>query len=173
DLDGNGLADLVIGMDNGGPGVTANEVYVLLTSGLRGVESFGVGTSGCFGPVRLFATAPATVGNQTFAFVSDSAPPGGFGYLLVAGVAARVNAGVDPFGIGLVFHLDVANQPLFQITPIAADSAGVCVLPSAVGNVPSLAGFRFECQALWYFGACLPASLGYASSNGLEVRILP
>ncbi|HKE00075.1 MAG TPA: VCBS repeat-containing protein [Planctomycetota bacterium] len=168
DLDGNGRVDLVVGH------AVASSVSVLLNDAHApaGTSLAGIGTPGCAGTHGLAATSAPAIGNASFAIATTQAPPSAVGLCLVADVANA--AGSDPFGLGLVVHLDVFASTTLLPLPASSDGSGYALSPAAIPNAPGLAGATVHAQSIWVWsgaGACTPSPFGLSSSKVLSVTL--
>lgn len=174
DLDGNGRGDLLVGIDRlQGPAAGSAEGTVILAPGVAGLETYGAGTPGCAGRMRLYGNLPPVVGNSGFAFTCTNAPISGAGFLVVSPATARVDAGFEPLGLGFLLHVDTLTQPYYVLQNVVSDITGHSVVAAPVPNVPALAGLGAVAQMVWYFGPCSGTSFGFTSTNGLAFSIQP
>ena len=173
DVDGDCYADFVVGHQQFALGFVAAAHVVSLGAGL-GLELYGEGTPGCFGPMCLSAETGPVVNNQNFAFTCSNARPFGLGALFAVPVAGRLDPGqLDSFGIGITLHVDTSFGVLSQFQ-LPADGNGFARVAAPVPDVPALAGFQFCLQAFYNWGPTCPGlPFGWSSTNGLEVTILP
>ncbi len=137
-----------------------------------GVAHYGVGTPGCSGSHTLTAINSPVIGNPAFTLRTSQAPVFGFGLL---GVASQGDvAGSDPFGIGLLMHLQVAN-PLLLTASVFSDGNGVGNCQFGIPPSSVLAGLSLHAQTVWFWDAlaCTPSLLGLSSSPGLQFDLQP
>jgi len=126
--------------------------------GADGLESYGASTPGCAGPLELRGNSKPRIGNAGFALVGTAAPAGGGGLLGLSSAPASLPVA----GITLL----VSPAGLVTI-PIAADAAGVAVLPIALPPEPLLVGVVLYAQTA--FGSLC----GLSASQGLRLAIRP
>lgn len=172
DIDGDGFDEIAFTRDRAQFLSFNQDVYFVKPRRLDGVEAFGEGTPGCRGKVRLLGNSPPRVGNTQFTIITDGAPPLTSGVTLLAESTARLDPGVDLFGLGLVFHLDPTLAPGAIPVTTVTDASGFASIPSPLPNLPILAGFDFLLQGIWFDGPCQPG-FGYSMTNGLEITLLP
>ena len=101
------------------------------------------------------------------------ADPGAAGLLLLA--TDGDVAGSDPFGLGVILHVDLAAGPLFTL-PAQADSAGLAALALPVPASPALADEVLDFQFVFLPSSpapCAASPLGLTSSRGLRVVVQP
>ncbi len=156
----------------------AHQVDGLLTGGAAYVWrdvgpaqfSFGTGTPGCAGPHAMTAGA-AEIGSAIFVLRTDLAPDSALGLCVIGDVADLV--GHDPFGIGILLHVDLMASPNLVALDIVSNSAGRAAVVVTIPDLPSLVGSTFNAQAIWYWGAavCLPP-YNLSSSPGVAFPIL-
>jgi hypothetical protein len=142
------------------------------TLGSPGLTPYGTGTPGCSGPSNVTAALLPNVGQLAFAFLGDNAPPSSLGLCLVTD--SQDYAGSDPFGLGVLLHVDFffANEVFGLDMPI--DATGNGVSPAPIPPSPFLAGKSYYAQTLLLWsGPCSLPPFGLSSSRGLQVTILP
>ncbi len=169
DMDGDGRPDVVV-VDLAGDSVI---VFHCIVPPPQGVSSFGSGTPGCHGAVGMSANGPLVAGAGGFAVTATNAPPSSVGLCLLAD-AADV-AGADPFGIGLLLHLDLLASGRVHDVPLPSDASGIAWAPLAIPlGVP--AGTTLYAQSFWIEAAafaCSANGLGVVSSKGLRIEVQP
>lgn len=102
----------------------------------------------------------------------DRTPPGGAGY---RGLSLGSDVpGSDPFGLGVILHVDPLSS-FVQIEPaFASDEAGQGAASLPVPAHPGLAGATVFAQAVWtWTGPCQPSLPGLSSSAGLRLTVQP
>jgi len=148
DVDGDGFPDVVL-CSSRAPLVRAHSFVP------RGLRSYGTGTPGCAGPLRLLATGLPTLGNA--AFEMHLAGAGASVSSLLMGDAPDV-AGTMRFNA--LFHLD--PQPLggfgilSRTTLPSPDGQRSIVANFPIPNDPVLAGLTYYFQGVSFFphGTC-------------------
>lgn len=137
-----------------------------------GLANYGLGTSGCEGPLRIDASREPRIGTPGFTLRCDRAPAGGAGLFVLGGVPDV--AGSDPLGYGVLFHIDPTPPNLVRLLPTVADADGLAARVVPVPPSPALIGRTLYFQAAFDWSAtCLPSSSGYATSDGLAVTVRP
>jgi hypothetical protein len=147
-------------------------VYPNGASDAAGASAFGTGTSGCDGLGGLAANGTLAVGGSLRVLASN-APPASIGFGLVA--AGALPSGADPFGIGIVLHVDVLAGAPFLFA-WRSDASGVASRAFSIPPDPLLAGVAIPLQAFWPWSAsagCDPSPLLLSSSRGLQLVIGP
>jgi hypothetical protein len=172
DLDQNQFSDLIVGApgaDDSGP----ESGFVRLVSLFpKGVSLYGSGTPGCAGPVLSFTGSAPSVGNANFAFTESHVPPGVLSLGLVS--SAFEASGNDPFGIGVIFLVNLVQASEVYTLDVASDASGHGYVKVAIPNNPSFVGKTYYYQAISYWGGiCQVGPLGFSSSNGIAMTILP
>ena len=87
-----------------------------------------------------------------FALICDKAPAASLGLAIVAD--AQDASGSDPFGLGVLLHVDLTAATLVLPLDIASDASGNATVVCPIPNSPALAGQSFYGMALWAWGAC-------------------
>lgn len=149
------------------PGFASNRVACRIW-GPAGLNRYGSGTPGCNGALRLLGASAPRPGNAAFALVGDRLQPSAPAFVLV-GTAADV-AGSDPFGLGVILHVQAAG---LSVVTVSSDAFGVAALTIPLPNVASLVGASLFAQSASFFTACLPSPFGLATSNGVGLTVLP
>ncbi len=137
-----------------------------------GLAAFGAGTPGCTGAEVMGATTCPRVDTPAFALTCSNAPPGTLGLALVAD-AADV-AGSDPFGLGVVLHVDLFGALEILALDFPVDASGKATAPAPISAAPGLVGKTYYAQGLFaWSGPCVPSLYGLSTSNGLALTIQP
>ncbi|MBI3817523.1 MAG: FG-GAP repeat protein [Planctomycetes bacterium] len=181
DADVNAVPDLIIGAPysnkNGADSGSAYTVF-RYDHTLFGLASFGTGTPGCEGPEFVFANSNPTMANAGYAITCTNAPRSAMGVLAVGN--AYDPSGSDPFGLGILFHIDFASTTEFFAFPIISNIAGFAEVSTPIPNNPQLVGNTYIAQAYWNWapelgGLCItiPSVSALSSSNGLWMTIQP
>ncbi len=133
---------------------------------------FGAGTAGCTGPQALQASGFATIGAPAFRLHCTAAPQSSLGLLLVGD--AKDLAGSDPFGLGLLLHVDLLASTELLAFDLASDALGKGSLLVPIPADAALVGRTYFAQCVWIWPASCSARLpfGLSSSNGLAIPIL-
>lgn len=142
--------------------------------GLRpdGLANYGTGTAGCDGLQRMDADREPRLGSPGFTLLSDRAPAGGTG-LFVLGAVPDL-AGSDPFGLGVLFHVDPTPPNLVRLFAATADADGRAQRVLPIPPLPALLGRTFYFQSAFAWSSpCVPSSSGFSTSDGLAVTIRP
>ncbi len=133
-----------------------------------GATTFGIGTPGDHGLHGIAASSPPAVGNAQFRVVASNSPPGSLGLLLAAD--ADDGPGSDPFGLGLLLHLDLAASTQLLAFDAFTDASGYAIAPVPIPATPALAGQTFHLQTIFVW---LHPSLHLSSSRGLTLIVQP
>ncbi|HKE02117.1 MAG TPA: VCBS repeat-containing protein, partial [Planctomycetota bacterium] len=139
-----------------------------------GVASFGAGTPGCAGELGVGSNVAPTVGATSFAFTCTQAPPSAIGLGLVGDAASA--AGVDPLGLGALFHVDLLASSFLAGVSFSSDAGGTAIAPAPIPANPALAGAALFAQAIWLEKppfACGTSPFHLVSSSGLAMIVLP
>jgi len=167
DLDGNGHLDILVGNF----GATSVSELRSVVADPTGISSFGTGTPGCAGIEGMTASGPATVGSTDFSVIATGAPPSSLGLLLFADAASV--AGVDPFGLGVLSHLDFATLSVLFAFDVRSDGHGYATAPIPIVSDPAVAGLTLDAQTWWFWKSCPPSPLGLSTSRGLAIVLQP
>ncbi len=135
------------------------------------VASYGTGTPGCAGPQAMGFVSCPTLGNAAFALTCSAAPPSSLGLGLLTD--APDIAGSDPFGLGVLLHVDLFGALEVNALDVVSDAAGLGTVATPVPNLPSLAGKHYYMQVLWAWSSCALPPYGLSTSNALDIRIDP
>lgn len=181
DADVNSIPDIIIGAPyNNYGGSDAGRAYVVTRSyhTLFGLASFGTGTPGCEGPQFIFGGSNPTINAPEYFMNCTNAPPSSMGIFMIAN--AMNGDGVDPFGLGVLFHIDLGATTEFFALPIFSNIAGYATVNTPIPNDPQLVGKTYIAQALWSWAfqvgtlcGAMPSASGLSSSNGLWMTIQP
>jgi hypothetical protein len=137
--------------DTNAPGSGATFVYELDTS--PGVAPYGTGSPGCAGPQSLGANHAPMVNSPHFANTCDHAPPSSLGLCLVAD--AQDAAGSDPFGVGVLLHVNVFTATEVLAFDVVSDGSGnALTVSTAIPNNAALVGKTYFAQAIWVWTTC-------------------
>jgi hypothetical protein len=135
------------------------------------LASFGTGTFGCAGAHSLNSSFAPESGLQSFSISCDLAPPSSMGLLLL-GDAASI-AGSDPFGLGVLLHVDLLASAELLALDLVSDAQGSASAFAPIPPAPGLVGTTWHACALWaWSGTCALPGLGLSSTPGLSITIL-
>ncbi len=143
-------------------------------TGAAGAEPlvFGSGSPGCSGTHTPGLNLPPEIGQSSFAFSCTSAPVSSLGLGMATDVADL--AGSDPFGIGVLLHVDLLLSTEVVTFDFFSDPVGTGTAPAPLPNDPLLVGKGYHVQALWaWIGACSLPPYNLSTSKGLTLTILP
>jgi glucose/arabinose dehydrogenase len=138
-----------------------------------GTKPYGTGTAGCRGPHTLAAANSPVIGNPEFTLRCSHGPVAGSG--LGLGVFAdRPDAGSDPLGWGVLFHVQLAS-PLLLLSAMLPDLRGNGQFSLSIPADSSLTGLSLFAQGLWIWdpAVCAATPSAWTSSNGLRIKLLP
>lgn len=136
------------------------------------LSAYGTGTPGCAGPETVNATSCPNIGNAQFTITCTSAPLSSLGVCLVAN-AADV-PGSDPFGLGVLLHLNLFAATEIISFDIVSDATATGYATVAIPNDNSLIGHVYYAQVLWVESACvMNTQYNLSSSRGLSITITP
>lgn len=138
--------------------------------GSNAVIAYGQGLAGCNGSHVLSNSGAPYVGNESFRLICTNAPANSLGLGLISDVADY--SGSDPFGIGIVFYVDLVSAAEILTLDVFSDGSGVADFTVPVPNNPVLAGRTFYVQFIWaWIAPCTPSLLGLSTSNGVQIMI--
>ncbi len=147
----------------------AGAAYVFDLGTGCGVSSFGTGTPGCSGSQNVGVSTCPLAGTPSFAFTCDNAPPNSLGLLLVGD--AQDLAGSDPFGIGVLLHVDLlASIELISLDLFSDPSGLATTVPFAIPA--AVVGNTYYAMALWAWASCSLPPYNLSTSRGLSLTIL-
>ncbi len=130
---------------------------------------FGTGTPGCSGPQTLSTNTCPIIGTTGFQILCSAAPPSSLGLLMITDVADV--AGSDPFGIGVLLHVDLLTSTEVNALDIFSDAASVGAITFTVPNNPAIVGNTYFAQALWAWTTCSLPPFGLSTSRGLSMLV--
>jgi len=161
DFDADGAVDVV----------AAGVVQKNLSVPPAGLSTFGAGTHGCAGSLGIGGTSSPSVGSSLFQLRFTQAPAGSVGLALVTDVSSP---GVDPFGLGCEFLVDlIASTQSFALNAFV-DVTGTGLAPAPIPNLPALANQIFYAQGVFLWtGTCHPSPFSLSTSAGLKLTIQP
>ncbi len=165
DMDADGRLDWVTASS----GYWTIEVHRATTPLPVGVAAFGTGTPGCAARHGLNAAQSATLGTPRLRLTATQTPPSAEGVLLL--VDASDAAGSDPFGVGVVFHVDLLAATQVAAIDMHSDATGFGRAEVPVPDDPSLVGETFFFQSLWLWTHCPKLPIGVSSSRALAVTV--
>jgi hypothetical protein len=140
---------------------------------LPGHVPFGTGTAGCAGFPVLSASPFPVMNTPVLTFKSTNAPPNSLGLVLITDVPDQF--GSDPFGIGVLLHVDLFASTQLITLDAFSDPFGA---GGAVANIPNnaaLVGQTYFVQILWAWptSTCFIPPFGLSTTNGLAMTINP
>jgi hypothetical protein len=132
---------------------------------------YGTGTPGCLGTQTIGVNSPPSVGNAALEIVCNHNPSNTLGLLLIA--TNPDLAGSDPFGLGVLLHVDLLSPELLAFN-LYSDHNGNAAASTPIPNNPNLAGATYSACALWYWsqGSCNASPFQLSSSRGLSITIV-
>jgi hypothetical protein len=110
------------------------------------------------------------INSPAFAFTCDNAPPSSLGLCLVAN--AQDAAGSDPFGIGVLLHVNLFAATEVLAFDFPSDALGSALTTgTGIPNDPFLVGQTYYAQALWVWATCALPPFDLSTSKGLAITI--
>lgn len=171
DADGDGLGDWIAGApgnDLNGPDAGHAEVW---SAAPEGISTYGIGTFGCLGPEVIWGNTTPEVNTPNFRISLTKAPANS----LVLGIVADVwlQYGQDPFGLGVILHVDLFASGTVLTLDLPTDAAGRSQAALPIPNNPFLHGAQFYAQTVsaWPAAQCVPSPFGLSSSQGLKIVV--
>jgi hypothetical protein len=110
-------------------------------------------------------------GAPDFRLLATNAPPSSLGLTLVTDAPDLL--GSDPFGLGILLHVDLFAAGYVESLDIVSNALGLGTTPAPITLSPAIVGLTFDAQTIWVFSSCALPPFGLASSNGLAVTIQP
>lgn len=137
----------------------------------QGVSYYGTGTPGCAGAHSLKTSGAPNIGNYNFGFRDFYVPTNSLGLLLVTD--SQDIPGSDPFGIGVLLHVDLISLTEFFNFDIYSDFTGYGGCTTAVPNDNNIVGNAYYAQALWIETNCtLSPNNVYNLSSSKAVKLV-
>ncbi len=152
--------------------VNAGAAYVLDLDNDPGTSSYGTGTPGCAGEHTLDVSHAPMIGSPNFKITCDNAPPSSLGLCLITD--AQEVGGSDPFGVGVLLHVDLLTATEILAFDIESDASGYAeTVDTSIPNRVELIGKTYYAQALWsWAGVCSLPPHDLSTSKGLAITIL-
>jgi drug/metabolite transporter superfamily protein YnfA len=152
-------------------GTNSGAVYLFDLGNHPGVASYGSGTPGCAGTQTLGANHSPIVGSPDFALTCNNSPLSSLGLGILAD--AQDLAGSDPFGIGVLIHVDLFTAVEVVTVDFVSDGAGNGLAAVPIPNNPFLIGKTYYAMALWAWSSCSLPPFNLSTSRGLALSLLP
>ncbi|MBI3817272.1 MAG: FG-GAP repeat protein [Planctomycetes bacterium] len=153
DVNNNGTNDIIIGGPTSKSGGTGSGVFQVYDLKPAGVSYYGIGTPGCHGAQTLKTQGAAQINNINFGFHCDKTPANALGVLLITD--SQDLAGGDPFGLGILLHVDFFQALEVYSFDTFSDAAGYGGAVTPIPNNPAIAGNTYYGQTLWLETDCL------------------
>lgn len=142
-------------------------------------HNYGAGSTGCSGSQVMVAETAISISQPSFMLGTTDCPPFALGLAFAS--SAPLNPPQDPFGLGVLFDVDLLGGLEASFFNIYADSTGYGSVTVSTPINPALLGMTFYVQSMWswpYSTACAQAGnwhppYGLSTSNGLAVTIGP
>ncbi|HKD99788.1 MAG TPA: integrin alpha, partial [Planctomycetota bacterium] len=170
DVDGDGSNDLAAGAPSpSSVSIVAGNVQVWSVEP-AGLAVYGTGTPGCAGTQKAYGNSVPSIGNAAFQLNVSKAPPSALNLGLVTD--AKLQPGVDLFGLGFVWHVDPVLSQTFLVLDVISNPDGYGFAPTPIPNVASFAGAKLYFQTISVWGSiCALPPLGLSSSKGLAFTL--
>lgn len=172
DITLDGVPDLLIGSMSWGLSIESAGKSELWQMRPTGTSFYGNGTPGCAGTERLWTNVVPKVGASNFQIRCDKAPASSLGLLLLTN--SQDLLGSDPFGIGVLLHVDLFAASEIYTFDAVSSASGYAAVPVPMPSSPAAAGATYYAQVLWAWGgACPLPPFGLSTSRGLTLQIQP
>jgi hypothetical protein len=163
----------------GAKDVVVSSVYGsgTLTNGYEysaGLIPYGTGTPGCLGPQVMSAASCPHIDNPAFTLTTTNVPALALGLGLVTDSPDLF--GSDPFGLGILLHVDFffATPTEIYSLDMTSDASHLGSVTTVIPNNPILIGKNYFAQSLWVETACVMGTVAnLSSSRGLQIVIEP
>ncbi|MBL8694191.1 MAG: FG-GAP repeat protein [Planctomycetes bacterium] len=138
-----------------------------------GLSELGPGTPGCKGTEYLQPFPEPAIGTPLFVIRTTKAPNLSTGLALMADAGSA--GGTDPFGLGILLHVDLLSATEVLSFDVPSNPQGIGLLAASIPNHAGLIGKTYFTQFLWLWQPteCTPSTYGLASSVGLKIIIQP
>ncbi|MBL8696059.1 MAG: FG-GAP repeat protein [Planctomycetes bacterium] len=144
--------------------------YIFDLDNNPGTSSYGTGTPGCAGAHALDVTHAPMIGSPHFGITCNNAPPSSLGLGILAN--AQDAAGSDPFGIGVLLHVNLFAASEIISLDFLSDASGNGLAAAPIPYAPALVGNTYYAMALWAWTACLLPPYNLSTSRGLAITLL-
>lgn len=138
---------------------------------LTGVANYGTGTAGCSGAQVQSTNTSPVINNPGFQVRTSNCPASALGLGLATDVADV--AGSDPFGIGVLLHVDLFAATSINTFDVVSDALGNGVASAPIPNSPALVGKHFFVQTLSSWTSCVLPPFNLSTSDALDLTIQP
>ncbi|MBL8693948.1 MAG: FG-GAP repeat protein [Planctomycetes bacterium] len=135
-----------------------------------GTAVYGTGTPGCGGTHTLDVTHAPMINSPSFAITCNNAPPSSLGLGILAD--AQDAAGSDPFGIGVLLHVNLFAATEIITLDFLSDGSGNGLAAAPIPNAPALVGNTYYAMALWAWSTCSLPPYNLSTSQGLAITVL-
>jgi FG-GAP repeat protein len=165
DLNSDGQVDVLLGGYSDYP--------YLLFKMTQYAAPFGTGTPDCFQVEYVTPGGPPRINTSNFHFYATSVPKNTLGLGLITDFGLAV--GSDPFGIGVLLHVDLITSPNVVTFDFVSGNELIAVSNLTIPNSPFLVGNEFCVQGLfvWSPSICTPSPFGLSTTKALRFEILP
>lgn len=138
-----------------------------------GLSELGPGTPGCKGTEYLQPFPAPSIGAPLFVIRTTKAPNLSTGLALMADAGSV--GGTDPFGLGILLHVDLLSATEVLSFDVPSNPQGLGLLAASIPNNAGLIGKTYFTQFLWLWSPteCTPSTYGLSSSVGLKITIQP
>jgi len=148
----------------------AGAAYIFDLDNSPGTLSYGTGSPGCAGAHTLDVTHAPMIGSPQFGITCNHAPPSSIGLGLLGD--AYDLFGSDPFGSGVLIHIDTFASTRIIPFVFTSDSTGNAIAPAPIPFDASLVGLTYFAQALWRWTTCSLPPYNLSTSRGLAITVL-
>jgi hypothetical protein len=149
---------------------SAGAVWLFDLDNKPGIVTYGTGTPGCAGTQTLGTTHTPFINSPHFGITTDNAPPLSLGLCLMTD--SQNVSGANPFGIGVLVHVDVFAATEILNFDFVSDINGFGVtLNSPIPNNLVLVGKTYYAMGLWVETQCALPPFNLSSSQGIAITI--
>ncbi|MBL8694110.1 MAG: FG-GAP repeat protein [Planctomycetes bacterium] len=144
--------------------------YIFDLDNNPGTSNYGTGTPGCAGTHTLDVTHAAMINSPHFGITCNNAPPSSLGLGILAN--AQDAAGSDPFGIGVLLHVNLFAATEIITLDFFSDALGNGLAAAPIPNASALVGNTYYAMALWAWTTCSLPPYNLSTSKGLAITVL-
>jgi len=144
--------------------------YVFDLDNNPGTSSYGTGTPGCAGTHTVDVTHAPMINSPHFGITCNNAPQSSLGLGILANAQDAV--GSDPYGIGVLLHVNLFAATEVITLDFLSDASGNGLAAAPIPNASALVGNTYYAMALWAWTTCSLPPYNLSTSQGLAMTVL-